>query len=559
MKLAYLYVADHRILSEVGIPISGEHRCHYIDGKLSLGLNEDRVEYYNGLSCSAIIGKNGVGKSTILDFVESSYGATDSSGLIVFFDSENVKYHICPINTYFNDSMVTSGTDFIVESDFKRFVKKHNVKFVKSNNLTGVEESKFKYKKNYNGFVCDLSLSQYAHGTKSEIVKRTNRLIDFFKNSQWFEGFERTKIKFSFKFKASSVSYLNSLLNDKDFVKKNIDSDKDLSLLRSVVRNSINEFSLHEEKKSIVDVLVRGNILSILSYVTKTALIKKGNQNSFFIKMVLMYYKENLEFSDLSGLLLSGDSKFYARYGSDILMADSFVIVQRYEYVIDTIFEIAKNLSFDRYVFDGENSMSTFDSDFIIDLTSLISKLPSNISSNFSYGWGGFSTGEFAKLNIFSELYNYIKSDERDSRENHIIIMDEVDLYLHPDWQRTFFSEMLEFLSSEASIGRIQLILSTHSPLIVGDFLPEDIISLEVDGSGRTEVVESFGFGSQVTDLYLDGMHLRSTFGEHSKKVITGIIGRRDEDTLTNDDVKLVKKIKNRNIQNMLLGAYDKS
>ena len=232
------------------------------------------------------------------------------------------------------------------------------------------------------------------------------------------------------------------------------------------------------------------------------------------------------------------------------------MLANRYNKIVDVYKNIANVLIHNRslYQIDKEDEISSFNTEFIIDLTHLISCLPSNVSSNFSYGWSGLSTGEFAKLNIFSELYNYINNEKIKGNENHLIVMDEADLYLHPDWQRTFFSELLDFLKSEYPQGRIQLILSSHSPIIIGDFLPEDIVSLNINKDGHTEVVESFGFGTHITDLYLDGMHLNSTFGEHSKKVISSIIDNRNAGELTKNDRELVSKIKNKNIQNMILG-----
>jgi hypothetical protein len=100
--------------------------------------------------------------------------------------------------------------------------------------------------------------------------------------------------------------------------------------------------------------------------------------------------------------------------------------------------------------------------------------------------------------------------------------------------------------------------LSTHSPIIISDFLPEDIVSLDKK-DGKTEIVESFGFGSHITDLYIDGMHLKSTFGEHSKKAINNILNRKKSGTLTKHDLRLVRKIKSKNIQQMILGSNDKN
>ncbi|MFA0523992.1 AAA family ATPase, partial [Vibrio sp. 10N.222.52.C3] len=155
-------------------------------------------------------------------------------------------------------------------------------------------------------------------------------------------------------------------------------------------------------------------------------------------------------------------------------------------------------------------------------------------------------------------LYTYIHNEKNFGIKNHLIVMDEVDLYLHPDWQRTFLSELLDFINVEFPDNSVQVILSTHSPIIISDFLPEDLVSLDKN-NGNTEIVESFGFGSHITDLYVDGMHLKSTFGEHSKKAINHLLNRANEGRLTKQDIGLVKKIKSKNIQQMILGSHDKN
>ncbi|OZS41339.1 hypothetical protein, partial [Photobacterium sanguinicancri] len=97
-----------------------------------------------------------------------------------------------------------------------------------------------------------------------------------------------------------------------------------------------------------------------------------------------------------------------------------------------------------------------------------------------------------------------------------------------------------------------------HSPIIISDFLPEDIVSLDRE-NGNTKVVESFGFSSNITDLYVKGMHLSSTFGEHSKKEINRLLSLPSENSLGERDMLLIKKIKSKNIQQMILSLHDKN
>jgi hypothetical protein len=55
MKLAYLYIEEHKVLKSINIPINGNHKCDYSTGSLTLKVSHNNLDYYNGLSCSAII------------------------------------------------------------------------------------------------------------------------------------------------------------------------------------------------------------------------------------------------------------------------------------------------------------------------------------------------------------------------------------------------------------------------------------------------------------------------------------------------------------------------
>ncbi|HDO1331874.1 TPA: hypothetical protein P2Q98_004677, partial [Aeromonas veronii] len=104
-----------------------------------------------------------------------------------------------------------------------------------------------------------------------------------------------------------------------------------------------------------------------------------------------------------------------------------------------------------------------------------------------------------------------------------------------------------------------QIILTTHSPIIAGDFLPRDIISLykEIDEYNDEKIIikPSIGFGTSISDLYLDGMHLTAIFGEHSKKHIDHIMNHTKNGTLTEFDKKLISQISDKYIRDYLLSS----
>uniref|UniRef100_UPI0019D0A60D hypothetical protein n=1 Tax=Pseudomonas viridiflava TaxID=33069 RepID=UPI0019D0A60D len=89
-------------------------------------------------------------------------------------------------------------------------------------------------------------------------------------------------------------------------------------------------------------------------------------------------------------------------------------------------------------------------------------------------------------------------------------------------------------------------IITTHSPIIISDFLPQDIVSLAKDASGKVEVRESFGFGTNITNLFIDGMHLTATVGEHSRKVIVSLVEKSESQKLSSLDKELIKGMGNK-------------
>ncbi|WP_163420287.1 AAA family ATPase, partial [Escherichia coli] len=119
----------------------------------------------------------------------------------------------------------------------------------------------------------------------------------------------------------------------------------------------------------------------------------------------------------------------------------------------------------------------------IMELIRLVDRLPNGVSSRFKYGWDSLSSGEFAKLNLFNQLYDSI---EHSNSKNIIILLDECDLYLHPEWQRVIFSEIIDLTLRYKQSKNIQLVFTTHSPILASDFLPSDIIYLERDHNQGT-------------------------------------------------------------------------
>ena len=105
------------------------------------------------------------------------------------------------------------------------------------------------------------------------------------------------------------------------------------------------------------------------------------------------------------------------------------------EYIFETIYTIAGILETINEAPNADFSFTLEEPKQIIELMKLVDKLPSGISSRFRYGWDSLSSGEFAKLNLFNQLYDSI---EHSNGKNILILLDECDLYLQNGKGRYF-------------------------------------------------------------------------------------------------------------------------
>ncbi len=67
-----------------------------------------------------------------------------------------------------------------------------------------------------------------------------------------------------------------------------------------------------------------------------------------------------------------------------------------------------------------------------------------------------------------------------------LVLIDELDMHLHPTWQTTFVAALRE------TFPNIQFIVTTHSPLLLSGLRPEEIVLLELDDESGAIVRREF-------------------------------------------------------------------
>lgn len=126
--------------------------------------------------------------------------------------------------------------------------------------------------------------------------------------------------------------------------------------------------------------------------------------------------------------------------------------------------------------------------------------------------YGGWGDGHRATLTWLCDLFGWISLYDKDMLQKGptgIVLIDEIEQHLHPNWQRRIIGRLNE------SFPNIQFIVSTHSPLsIIGATdLPDGICSLvhlrrdgdAIEGSITKDIPRGYR-ADQVLTSYLFGM-----------------------------------------------------
>ncbi|PSW74196.1 hypothetical protein C9J41_08520 [Photobacterium sp. GB-50] len=158
--------------------------------------------------------------------------------------------------------------------------------------------------------------------------------------------------------------------------------------------------------------------------------------------------------------------------------------------------------------------------------------------------WHGISSGQKAYLNMFSSIWNCIEENKNNKFNNHTLIcIDEGDLYLHPQWQVEFVERLTNCLPA-ISNGNVQIIFTTHSPLLVSDIPNQCVCVLNECDDKKTSELKTFG--ANIYDIYKEVFGMGATrTGNISHKYIKKTFDILDKKSLDMSDYDFLKEAKN--------------
>ena len=567
----YMYVKEYKGLKDFEITFDNNYEIKYNRDKDTLSINKkcesanNNIENFYSIdktkgnidSVNLLIGKNGSGKTSILEVLNSN--------LILDIENRN------------NDSIILyrssrNDEDFIIEENGNRFLEIKELpivdKLVKENyqdnkNYIGkIGVIKFSFReKTMNATQREILFQRYAQSetiiykwniglgnvSKEEIYNYLIK-VNQEKNNNNFENayftllipdlYEELKKSKSREIKEkikkienldfSEIDSFFKLYNNKNennfnfdeienFDNKNEDNLKDI-----IFNNYFNYIYLH----IILEILNKNSKEKYELKKIKDELLELLNDKSLFQKCKILFKK----------------------YGKLIDMSFDWYIPQRYD-IIERIASFIENIS--EKEIDIQNPEGTikkirinckkknkklvellkeYDSFLIPKSENSLDISLKNIEDIIKIEEEGLSDGEKIKLQYFSTLNGLLRGELK-NKEYITLLFDEIEIYLHPEWSRRFLYELIEELGRYED-KKFKLIFATHSPFLIADVLAKDCIYLSKDEEGKikSEIKEDVKtFGANIIDLFKNTMFLESTFGKFATEKIKEVVEKIDK------------------------------
>jgi len=505
LELVYLWVEDYKNIKRQGFNFLPRFRCEYDEktNELTIDENDDYIPDFFGknINVTAIVGKNGSGKSSVLEYL------SDSPKFIVTF--ENDEFQISE-----NIEIINKTNFFILKSDIKlnfQYIVSSDYIINNSDKIIELEKNT-KYPKDFIAPKNNLEYMFDEIGTEDYI----------------FHSHEKTQIRQIITF-FNSKSSLNKIIFPKRI---------------HIFLNGFQEYSLEDFNHSLFteENIKKSNLselVYILAYDYMEHLISwhDDNPNSEFDKVVSEYISNNQNYSSSKKLFLNFENFLY----NDLYMKN-YLKIKYYCSLFDTYHDVyienkIKNGNSYQYIFML----------YVEDFNPKIVKYAEwdNGGLNLCKWDSNFSSGEIGLMNLLTSLFREL---EKNNKTKYIYI-DEGETFLHPNWQKKYISYIVQFIKDNFPNRKIHIILTSHSPFLLSDIPKQNIIFLDKDENGNCKVVNGLKekkqtFGANIHTLLSDSFFMEDgLMGEFAKSKIDKAIKLLNKEYLTQDELKYCEQI----------------
>lgn len=530
VELIYTWVEEYRNIKETGFNFSDKFEVEYKNGKLSIKKSVKKINIFNKniINITGIIGQNASGKSSLLELMSwNRREARQNKGYFML-------YHLKK-----NEFVIEGNDPNAINSilDCNGTIDK-NEYFIRMELL---EETKWRYKgfPNFENesarcLVCLIKENQEVkrHFNVSELSSiYYNRMKGNYTNVSWVSRYNFFKEALSKK-----ENHLNFKAVPTIFLEYK-DSYLEYKLMSELSYNyKLSHIGIEDEK--IEDLwlknLIIANINSIYNHL-------KSNQKDHIIDQLIKIesnvkiIRDEIKELTTNELLEKYLKKLYDIFIKESKEKDYYIHLKE---IILFLKKEKENISYDnRTIFLDIDKMK----ENIIPLLEVfdeynyklsLGESTSDIGIRFEISFGNLSDGERRIYDIFSQIKSIIDYGSN-KIETIVLLLDEPELYLHPEWSRKLIFLINEYVQIFSTNIKIQIILTSHSPFIVSDLPKDRMIFMNKDSKLRNT------FGKNIHELFREGFFMKSTVGEFAKQKIEWAINELDKPSEEVDREKL--------------------
>lgn len=532
MEILYLWIRNYKNITRQGFNFGGDLLFQYENGNVDAVKNTMHIYgFFNVfpeigkypveiLNVSGIVGENGTGKTNFLDFLKYLKNH-DTEDYILCYKDSNGGYYITGAECYLRTSPVT-----ITRSTPSHFLS--SCRFIYLSNILDItrteEFSSQVFNVSTNFLISNEGFEQFR---TNDFLRQITFSIDY--TSSPLIDFNLPKEVICSLLKDNTSNFLSQLSDwYRDTRGQKLEKDQILELNKNIdnltkLHGVFNELTRKQKKDNeyiqFIFQIITIFWIEILELPRKLA--------EYFVKLSEMFdeliisiikclkSKSNIEVRILGDLTMSAIKEIH-----NSLQDDIFIINRKNHHIIKRWSKITqyKGSTINNFTNIFQDKSSSCYDNTCIKISSkhnLLSDFITNYLQSFNkkgylhFKWLELSAGQVARLNIYSRLY-YAMNKLPKNLKDVVIIIDEGELYFHPEWQRKWLWDFLKAISLIYMDRRVQIVVSTHSPFILSDLPSQNVIFLKNVENGM-QVIEGLS-DNQLTFASNINMLLSNSF-----------------------------------------------
>jgi len=186
-------------------------------------------------------------------------------------------------------------------------------------------------------------------------------------------------------------------------------------------------------------------------------------------------------------------------------------------------------------------------------------------SNKEEYSFSKLSSGEKQLVYTISSILYHIRNldsivgNRRRVKYNHInIILDEIELYFHPEHQRQYVNNIIRYIENmQFNIASINIQMATHSPFILSDIPKNNVLFLD-NGNPVAERMQEDTFGANIHSLLQNGFFLNGVpIGDFAKQKINQMFAKLHKGECSQDLYNEILLVSEPFIKSQLLKKYN--